>query len=260
MIENFMKRFLLIGFILTVNLYAECFVTGSLTNFIGTVDNKYPIKMTLTKENNKIKGEYFYISKLKDINITADVDPNGDFTINEYDKNNNIMAQFIGKWEERHFKSGYCEKATGIWKNNKGKKFSFYLQLSEKHLGTLEGRYGWANIGDDKEFEKTVYAFWKGVKEDDKREVAKHIHYPLYKYDFAQKKFLSVDNEKEFVENYDKIITKKAKKDIVKSVPKYLFTTDEGVMLGLGYVWFDYLSKIVVINSSGWNRKKLIPN
>lgn len=65
-----------------------------------------------------------------------------------------------------------------------------------------------------------------------------------------------MNNEADFLKNYDKIFTSEYKKSIKETVSKYLFVNTQGVMIGDGLMWFNgatpeetKIMKITAINN-----------
>jgi hypothetical protein len=87
--------------------------TSNISNFTksfeGTINNKFGIIMTLTKNAKSLNGTYTYKNKGIPIKISGSIDDNGNLTINEFNDNVSMTGVFkgqlsgeniIGNWEK----------------------------------------------------------------------------------------------------------------------------------------------------------------
>jgi len=104
-----------------------------------------------------------------------------------------------------------------------------------------------------------IKQFQAVIKHEDKRAVAKLMHYPLRidrrTSNFKIKSYY-IKNEKEFIESYDKLITSKMKKIILQQAPANLFCRTDGGMIGHGTIWFNNYGSIkadviYIVNDQG---------
>jgi hypothetical protein len=75
------------------------------------------------------------------------------------------------------------------------------------------------------------------IKTDNREELANLILYPIT-INSIDGKDVVIHNEKEFIDNYDKIATNKWKKIILSQEPTQLFTNSKGIMVNRGELWF----------------------
>ncbi|TKT78337.1 hypothetical protein [Aquamicrobium sp. LC103] len=76
----------------------------------------------------------------------------------------------------------------------------------------------------------------KAAAADDKQAVASMVDYPFQAR--INDKAMKIRDEKHFVADYDKIVTRKVKNAIAKQTYPNLFANWQGVMIGDGEVWF----------------------
>lgn len=65
--------------------------------FIGTINDKYKIEMTIIKTGNSINGNYKYSGKQNSLKINGTIDNTGNFTINEFNDKGNMTGIFKGQ-------------------------------------------------------------------------------------------------------------------------------------------------------------------
>jgi hypothetical protein len=75
------------------------------------------------------------------------------------------------------------------------------------------------------------------VKVGDRQKVAAMVRYPLNVY--VDKGHRLVRSSPEFVKDYDRLFTPAVRRAIEKQVPECLFANWQGIMIGLGEVWFE---------------------
>lgn len=92
-----------------------------------------------------------------------------------------------------------------------------------------------AVLGPASRYQTTIEAFQGAVRERRKADVAAFVRYPI-RVEVAGKR-TTIVSSRQFIANYDRIMTP----DIVKAVvdQKYgaLFVNDQGVMFGNGEIW-----------------------
>lgn len=66
-------------------------------SFEGTINGKFEIIMTLTKNSENLSGTYTYKNKGVPIKISGTIDGNGNLTINEFNTNGNMTGIFRGQ-------------------------------------------------------------------------------------------------------------------------------------------------------------------
>lgn len=80
----------------------------------------------------------------------------------------------------------------------------------------------------------------KLVDRNNVEELSKVVAYPL---NFSSKKKLSINNKKEFIENYKLIFNKKIKNIIKKQDRNKFFCKSSGLMYGRGEIWVNNFNK-----------------
>lgn len=97
-----------------------------------------------------------------------------------------------------------------------------------------------AGFDNAKQFTSFYTNLRRAVANNDKEAVAKRISYPLSVHsDNSKKKIL---NEKQFIAEYDTIITAKVKKALAEQRLDDLFINYQGVMVGNGDIWIAILN------------------
>lgn len=79
----------------------------------------------------------------------------------------------------------------------------------------------------------------RAVAQNNKEAVAKRINYPLSVYSNSKKR--SILDQKQFIAEYDKIMTTEVKKALANQRLDELFIRDQGVMVGRGEIWMAIL-------------------
>jgi hypothetical protein len=213
-----------------------------LEDYLGDINGKYKIKMTLVYDGAAVKGEYFYVSQLKDIALRGSMGEN-DITLDELDAAGKVVATFRGTLIEE------CDKIKGTWqKTGSAEKLPFSLKMNSSHSGRLEHRYGIAGDGTDEIVHANAYKFWLGVKNGDKKAVASVINYPLRAQVAGKSKTLR--NAKEFIASYDAIFSPAFRQTIADSIPHNMMAGTGGIMLGeRGEVWLNDMGKVSSMNN-----------
>ncbi|MCG8499218.1 MAG: hypothetical protein MJB12_02270 [Firmicutes bacterium] len=163
-----------------------------------------------------------------------------------YNEDNDIF--FTGKIKPNTLKG---ERLEGIYtspKNEAGTPFSLVLTYG---IGkTFETRYPLttANTEDVEEFARKIKRY---IIKDNKEGLAELIHYPIHVT--INDSEVSINNAKEFKQNYDDIINADFKVRISNSYTKYMNSNYRGIMLELGMIWFDNWDnkglRIIAINN-----------
>lgn len=101
--------------------------TESFSNkrFSGTINGKYKIEMTLTRQGSELQGQYFYEKYRQQITLRGTIDGQSNFTLNEYDQRNNLTGTFKGRFEP----NGKPAQLSGTWTSDRGSK-SMSFQVS----------------------------------------------------------------------------------------------------------------------------------
>lgn len=96
-------------------------------------------------------------------------------------------------------------------------------------------RYEVAGITNPVAFEAFFGQLQEAVKKGDKNEVANHVKYPLRVNKEGASRF--VHGEKQFVTEYDLIMTEKVREALLHQNVTNTFVNDQGVMVGDGELW-----------------------
>lgn len=98
-----------------------------------------------------------------------------------------------------------------------------------------QNRYEVAGITDPAAFEAFFTKMQEWVTKGDKAKVAQHVQYPLRVNKEGKSK--SIKNEKQFVSEYDQIMTDKVKNAYLQQHVTDTFVNYQGVMVGNGEMW-----------------------
>jgi hypothetical protein len=226
---------------------------NQLWNYVGQIAEKR-VKMTLILSGEEVTGQYFYTTLLHDISLQGRIKDGKDISLDELSADGKVVAQFNGHFADATtHKEGVdgkleCDVIAGYWrKKGHSKKRSVYLSLESITAGTLTSRYLGAGAQDDDLVNREAYRFWLAVKQNNMKAVASQIAYPLEYTMNEQKK--KCRTAAEFMADYDVVITKKFREEIIKATPHNMFSNDQGVMLGNGEVWFNSSGKVVALNT-----------
>jgi hypothetical protein len=88
---------------------------SSGTQFKGSVAQTR-FEMTLRREANKVSGSYFYVKSgsSNKLSLRGEIDPNGNFTMQEFDSSGKQTGEFKGTWKDDPNQSGAALE--GEWK------------------------------------------------------------------------------------------------------------------------------------------------
>ena len=104
-------------------------------------------------------------------------------------------------------------------------------------LNTAPDYYATAGIKDAEAFEDFFYRLQNRVRSSEKGSVALYVDYPFSYYQSGFKK--TIQNQSEFIDQYDKIFTK----DVIDAIVNQKINTAKvrggGVMIGDGQVWLN---------------------
>jgi hypothetical protein len=91
------------------------------------------------------------------------------------------------------------------------------------------------SVGDHTKVHLILTQLQQGVAKHDASTVASLVHYPI-KVNPGKKPF-TVKNQKEFIKDYDRILTHDIEDAIFKQKYENLFVNSQGAMIGDGEVW-----------------------
>lgn len=111
---------------------SESMVVSENLNLKGTIGDSMGIHMTLTFDDGKVYGTYFYDKFQKEIVVSGEYDSAGNVRMDEYD-NNYKTGLFIGRFTSE-------SSIEGDWTNEeKTKKFPFYLDEISRATAWADG-------------------------------------------------------------------------------------------------------------------------
>lgn len=211
--------------------------TNMLWNYEGSIAGKFPIMLTLSMGRDKIEGEYFYVSQLKDIALRGELrEPQ--LRLEELDAAGRVTAHFDGTVDRD------CEKFEGTWRKvGAGEGMPFQVKLTSGVGGTLDSRYG----GDEALIHRNAERFWQAVKRRDKKTVAALVVYPVKVS--VNGRPVKVRNAADFIAAYDDIFSNAYRNAIAEAVPHNMFSKNGMAMLGRGEVWFNGQGKVAALNN-----------
>lgn len=104
-------KLILLGLIITLELSAQ--TNRRSIQFSGTISEKYPIKMTLTIQNEKVTGYYYYEKYKTKILLSGQIQ--GDkITLKESpDYESDFKTGFIGDFKNSEFNGNWTDKVKG---------------------------------------------------------------------------------------------------------------------------------------------------
>jgi hypothetical protein len=97
--------------------------------FQGTINNQFPIEMSLQRNGEDLSGSYFYTKVRTDIPIKGTIDGQDNFIINEFDSKGNQTGVFKGRFVSK-------TAMEGNWSKPSGEKLMPF-SLSEKTNGEI---------------------------------------------------------------------------------------------------------------------------
>lgn len=181
-------------------------------------------------ENGNIKGNYCYKKYETKIPITGQL------------KGNKIkLTELINSVENGYFTAKIFtddqDRIEGEWiSSDKTKTLELKLMLSSICYGTYENRYSEFD-GTNDEVENFMKSIKSSILANDKKWIARHVYYPLNVT--INKKAVVIKNEKQLIDNFDKIFYTKFKEKIKATYACNLFTNYQGAMLGSGEIWIN---------------------
>ncbi|NTU52695.1 MAG: hypothetical protein HGA97_03140 [Chlorobiaceae bacterium] len=253
-----MMALLVFASMVTVSASAICrgdSDTVLLRNYEGTVGDKYPVRMTIIINGDRIEGVYCYASQLRSIGLRGRLIDGRRFEMDESDAGGKVTGHFEGEFTEKDPRGTFgaselqCEVMTGWWNKDgdPSNKLPFYLTLESQTGGTLEHRYSAAGADHDELIERNAQRFCAAVKQGDRKTVAALITYPVKVH--IGKGDRKMKNAGMLIRNYDALFTLRYVEAITKAIPKFMFVKSEGIMLGSGEVWFGPDGKVIAINN-----------
>lgn len=128
-------------------------------NFIGTINGKYPILMTLMRTGSELTGRYRYTNKTTWLVLRGTISKAGLVALKEFDAKGNQTGLFRGRWEGKTF--------AGQWMKPDGSRMSpFTVQIGKSDFS---GKWSWSLTQDGRE-----YTFDLDLKQIGKRLTGSH--------------------------------------------------------------------------------------
>ena len=242
--KNILRLLLCTMFALPLLASAQCPSSNGdeAQDYVGNINGKYNIQMSLVFNGDAVKGEYFYVSQLRDIALRG-ATKNDAVSLDELDASGKVVATFAGKLNAQ------CDKIEGTWqKAGSADKLPFRLTHNGSSSGTLDRRYSLISDASDEIIHANAYKFWLGVKKGDKPAVASAVDYPVRAQIAGKPR--QIRSAKEFIKNYDAIFTPVFRQAVLASVPKNMNVSWRGIMLGEhGEVWLNDVGKVKSLNN-----------
>lgn len=143
--------------------------------FKGSVNNSYPIEMSLNFETRNVSGKYFYVKQKINIDLKGNVDNSNNLILKEHDIKGALTGTFNGKLEDNVY--------SGNWTNpNETKSYPFSVSEQNPSFTTSENietesnqlkntnksNTNWDKMIDDYDSYVTEYVkFYKKIQKGD---------------------------------------------------------------------------------------------
>ena len=205
------------------------------------------IQMSVYPLGKDIVGSYFYDSQRKEIKLKGKAGAK-EIVLYEYDETGKNTGIFKGTMNT-------VDKIEGTWISPDNKRsYPFTLLLKSIINGAEYGKRYAVALGtkNDQDVENFVSEIQNNVANDNKKQLAEQVSYPINVK--INDKIIQIQNEDEFIKNYDKIFLVNYKEMISKASTKYLFANWKGIMFGtnLNNIWINE------VTSAGDNPKLMI--
>jgi hypothetical protein len=216
-------------------------------DYEGIIGNNMSIQMSVYQLGKDIVGSYFYDSQRKEIKLKGKAGEK-EIVLYEYDEAGKNTGIFKGTMNT-------VDKIEGTWISSDNKKsYPFTLSLKSIITGAQYGKRYSAAVGteSDQDVENYVSEIQNYVVNDNSKQLAEQVSYPIKVK--INNKVAQIENEDDFIKNYDKIFDKNFKKVISNASTKYMFVNYKGIMFGanLNNIW------ISGVMTTGENSKLMI--
>lgn len=216
-------------------------------DYEGIIGNNMSIHMSVYPLEKDIVGSYFYDSQRKEIKLKGKAGAK-EIVLYEYDESGENTGIFKGKMNT-------VDKIEGTWISSDNKKsYPFTLSLNSILNGTEYGkRYAVPlSTKSDQDVDNFVSEIQNYVVNDNKKQLAEQVKYPIMVK--INNNVTKIQNEDDFIKNYDKIFHTDYKQVIGNASTKYLFANWKGIMFRAGVynIWINE------IKSEGDNSKLMI--
>jgi len=235
--------------------FTTCHSERMLYTYTGSIDDKYPIGMTLVYNGLEVEGVYFYTRYLVDIKLAGCLESGRLITLRVFDANGNLSEIFHGEFPKVDPRGSYCgsgelqrDVILGTWENVKtSQSLPFYVRFAHATGGSLQNRYQIAGALDDEVVEKGAQQFLRAVAADDKARVAGMVGFPIWVNIDGQRRQLTSPDA--LIDQYDKVFTPAFKTSLEQAVPHNMFNNWQGIMLRSGEIWFNDYGTVIAINN-----------
>ncbi|MHB8072658.1 hypothetical protein [Desulfosporosinus fructosivorans] len=207
-------------------------------DYQGNINNTIPIKMSIYQLDKDVVGTYFYEKQREEIKLKGKAGEK-DIILFEYNGTGVNTGVFQGKLVT-------VDKIEGTWVNPVSKQsYPFTLSL-QSNLPEVEygKRYSVAlNTKNDQDVENFAGRIQGYLVNENKEQLAEQVVYPItVKID---DKVTKIQNNADFVKNYDQIFYPKYRQVITNAYTKYLFANWQGIMLGEGIhnIWINEVKR-----------------
>lgn len=193
-------------------------------DYQGIIGKKMPIQMSIYPLGLDMAGSYFYESQRKEIRLKGKAGAK-DIVLNEYDEIGKNTGIFKGTMKT-------VDKIEGTWTSADGKRSYPFTLCSISNLpGVAYGkRYEMATSKSDQEVENYVSKIQSYIMNDNKNQLAKEVIYPIKVK--INNSVTILQNEEDFIRNYDKVFYPKYKQAMSNAFAKYMFANSKGIMFG----------------------------
>jgi hypothetical protein len=243
-----MKRLVtLLSLFLSLSSAARAQLRGGSCNVYSGTLGESEIGMILSVRGRGLEGVYFDRKSLKDIPLKGSVGDARDITLDALHGTFRLhLAEHDPRYRSAEVLQG--EVLQGVWTIEEGGRFPVSLRLGHSCNKLGSGEYEIAGAKDDAQVEKNVQAFYRGVLQGNRNEVAKYISYPCTF--IREGKRASIRDESDLLKNYDAIFMKEFVEKIASGVPHHMFANYQGIMIADGAVWFNDEGKARNFNNS----------
>lgn len=202
-------------------------------DYQGTIGKDLSIQLSIYPLGKEIVGSYFYENKRIEIELKGKAGAN-EIILNEYDEAGKNTGTFKGTMDT-------VDKIDGTWISADNKRsYPFTLSCKSIAPGAEYGkRYGVATTESDQNVENFVSEIQSDVIHDRKEQLAEVVVYPIHVK--MNGKETTLQNQDDFIKNYDKVFYPNFKQILSHAFTKYMFANWRGIMFGtdLNNIWIN---------------------
>jgi hypothetical protein len=197
--------------------------------YLGTLGNS-PIGLFINSCRDSIcKGHYFYYTNFKDIPLEG-IDGQNEITFTTVNSLPSVSGAF------HLYSDAQMDTLYGNFTSGGGQKYLVTLKWMGYYSGSTYSE----------EADSCVKKFYYALLSGDRNAAADYVSFPLRINTDCGHYFIK--NKKQFLKKYDRIFVAKMIELLKKEIPHDLFANDHGIMIGPGYIWFEYDGKASAIN------------